>query len=606
MIDSLAVYHLSAQFPGPTTPRDFVTLLLTSSTALTEPAPERPSPPTSAGTQPQSSRFSETPRHFMVISRPCIHPDCPPRDGFIRGQYESVEFIREIPRKPKKMSSSMTDLPRSAHTRDRSLEEKAILRKAAQVGSGDGAHLQNGDNLSAGAAEDIVREGRKRGKTISFTQPRGSSAKGEGMDDQQAQDDEDTNPVEWIMITRSDPGGSVPRFMVERGTPGSIVADASKFLDWACKKEHPEDDAEALAEGGMEHIKDKKQKQLEACETNSHLAGTDGSLEVGESSATVAPKSASLETSLHTNQEPQHGGLFSSVVGASYAGLRTYAPQAVIDRLPRHQQASSMTSSTAGLSESNFTASILPSDTKGTNDASPSPTASSASSIISFASAEDHFDGQDETLSTKSTTSNSRSSHSKDTAGMSPRDKELAKLHDRKRQLNEKLTKAREKQAKDKEELTSKEEAAIKKAEEKHQKEVQKQEERYKKEIAKLEAKRQKEAAKLAEQKKKAEDKDEKSRLTRERDDMKQELEVVSKERDILQDQVGALQRENTSLVVRLGKIEEGKKLLKEVKSELDGNRSRSSSLRGKGTPEKGKEATILGGEKQEGLEAMK
>lgn len=41
------------------------------------------------------------------------------------------------------------------------------------------------------------------------------------------------NSVEWIMITRSDPGGSVPRWMVERGTPGGIIKDAERFLDWA-------------------------------------------------------------------------------------------------------------------------------------------------------------------------------------------------------------------------------------------------------------------------------------------------------------------------------------------------------------------------------------
>ncbi|KAF5016598.1 hypothetical protein F66182_11674 [Fusarium sp. NRRL 66182] len=35
------------------------------------------------------------------------------------------------------------------------------------------------------------------------------------------------------MITRSDPGGSVPRWMVERGTPKSITGDAVKFLNWA-------------------------------------------------------------------------------------------------------------------------------------------------------------------------------------------------------------------------------------------------------------------------------------------------------------------------------------------------------------------------------------
>ena len=94
----------------------------------------------------------------MVISKPCDHPDCPPRDGFIRGQYESIEFVQEIPSKP---------------------------------------------------------------------------------DDTSSTEEEQVNPVEWVMITRSDPGGSVPRFMVERGTPSGIVADASKFLDWACKADHP-------------------------------------------------------------------------------------------------------------------------------------------------------------------------------------------------------------------------------------------------------------------------------------------------------------------------------------------------------------------------------
>lgn len=34
------------------------------------------------------------------------------------------------------------------------------------------------------------------------------------------------------MITRSDPGGSVPRFMVEKGTPPGICNDASRFVKW--------------------------------------------------------------------------------------------------------------------------------------------------------------------------------------------------------------------------------------------------------------------------------------------------------------------------------------------------------------------------------------
>lgn len=61
------------------------------------------------------------------------------------------------------------------------------------------------------------------------------------------------NPVEWIMITRSDPGGSVPRWMVERGTPGGIIKDAEKFIGWATgnpdlQDEYPEQ-AEAEHEG---------------------------------------------------------------------------------------------------------------------------------------------------------------------------------------------------------------------------------------------------------------------------------------------------------------------------------------------------------------------
>ncbi len=55
----------------------------------------------------------------------------------------------------------------------------------------------------------------------------------------------ESNLVEWIMITRSDPGGGIPRFMVERGTPGSIASDAVKFLDWAASGPASSIDSEA-------------------------------------------------------------------------------------------------------------------------------------------------------------------------------------------------------------------------------------------------------------------------------------------------------------------------------------------------------------------------
>ena len=538
---------------------------------------------------------NETPRHFMVISRPCIHPDCPPRDGFIRGQYESVEFIREIPKKRKLVSSSMTDLAKSAETGNESLGKEVLLRKAEQVMDGSTVTLPNGENLTSAAAESIVREGRKRAKTISFAQSRDSSARAKAIDDPLLQDEDETNPVEWIMITRSDPGGSVPRFMVERGTPGSIVADASKFLDWACKKDHSEEEVKALEQGDTELIKEKTREELEAYDTNGHLAGLDAVSEDVEPPAVAVPRHASLGI-VSAQEEHQQGGLLSSMADAAYAKIETYAPQAVIDRLPVHQHSQSVSS----IPEN---ASLL----NGITSTPQSPALSTISSIASFASAEDHF-GNDDTLSMKSGTSHSKSSNSKDMAAMSPHEKELVKLNKRKTMLNEKLEKAREKEVKDKQQLTSKEEGRLRKAEDKHAKEIQKHEAKYNKELAKLEARRQKETAKNEDRKRRAQDRDDKARLTREKEEVKQQLEMVSKERDILRDQVGALQRENTSLVVRLGKIEEGKDLLREVKSELEGgNRSRSSSLRrvGKATPEKGKEATILGGDKKEGKEAM-
>jgi len=142
------VYRLSAQFPGPTAPREFVSLVMTSDDALSDKSGSESNPEKGGG---------HIPKHYMVISKPVTHPKVQTRDGFVLGRYESVELIREIP-----------------------------LHKRPGSTDTDGSN----------------------------------------------------NPIEWIMVTRSDPGGGIPRFMVERGTPGSICADVSKFLDWACNIDH--------------------------------------------------------------------------------------------------------------------------------------------------------------------------------------------------------------------------------------------------------------------------------------------------------------------------------------------------------------------------------
>jgi len=138
----------------------------------------------------ESHDGEEVPRHFMVVSKPCKHPDAAPRDGFIRGQYESVEFIREIPSKKPKKSASTTQLDKG-HTRQRSstLGRDAVVRNATQNHPDD--------------AETVTKErtsldhGRSRGKTISFDHSRGSDARGENMDVPK-EEESGENPVEWI------------------------------------------------------------------------------------------------------------------------------------------------------------------------------------------------------------------------------------------------------------------------------------------------------------------------------------------------------------------------------------------------------------------------
>ncbi|KAI9810472.1 MAG: hypothetical protein M1827_006248 [Pycnora praestabilis] len=583
-VGKLEVYHLSAQFPGPTTPRDFVTLLHTSSTALST---SYSTDLTAALDSGQNPSFKSQPRHYMVVSKPCIHPECPPRDGFIRGQYESVEMIREIPlRRPK--ASSTTDLHWKEEPRTSSSDRgRDTVVQNARQSNGLSPTLDNEDNEHRRSSS----AGRVRGKTISFAESRGRSAKGEQMDNPTEEDEAETNPVEWIMITRSDPGGSVPRFLVERGTPGSIVADASKFLDWACKKEHPpeeEDDDKTLHD---EDLHDEEElNELSQYQTNGHLAG----LEEKNPMRDIPEEPKSIEPA-------QEEGIFSGVTGAVSAGISNYAPTIVADKLVAHQQEPPPSHGASVRRE------IINGTSTHTRD-DTSSILSDTTSIASFVSAEE---GEAETEGdTKSTSSQSTSSQTKDSTTTSnpssPNTKELAKLQSRKQALDDKLAKTKEKTQKDKDELGAKEISAFKKAEEKHAKEVAKQEEKYKKEIAKIEARKEKEMKKAEEKRRKVEEKDEKLRLTRERDDFKAQLDVLTKEKDLLRNQVGDLQRENTALAARLGKAPDGKDLLREVREEVNGKkgaRSRgTSSTSGRLPAEQPKDGSLRASGSKESL----
>lgn len=538
----------------------------------------------------------------MVISKPCVHPDCPLRDGFIRGQYESIEFIQEIPIRPKKPSSASDLLSQASNTQpqeqDPSVERAALVRNAHQRldqgGSGDEMldSMQITDHVPL-AKNILIEEGRKRGKTISFAESRGYEAKGEAVDNlSQAgfDDSAEQNPVEWIMVTRSDPGGSVPRFMVERGTPSGIVADAGKFVEWASKKDHPvKDDYGEKREGSEVELarSTSKSETLEAFQTNGYLAGLQDEFPVSADSSLTLTNEKLPDEAAPPGGSTTEEGVLSTLANAAMAGVETYAPQALIDRLPQHRTEDA--SSAAGSSYP-----IPPPTNTLVSYREETTPLTAISSAASFASAEDHFTDFSSTKSRNSILSSKDKASAPDSP---PQDKQLAKLTERKRTLDERLAKTREEATQNKETLTSRGEERIRKAEEKHAREVAKQEARFRKEVSKLEAKRAKDAAKEAERKRRAEDRDEKLRLTRERDEARREAEKLREEREMLREQVGALQRENTALVAKVGKMEMGKTLLGEVQREVEKvGRSRSSSLR-KGREGRGTDGTVSGGE---------
>ncbi|KAE8132078.1 hypothetical protein BDV38DRAFT_224808 [Aspergillus pseudotamarii] len=237
----VTVFHVSAQFPKPTTPRDFVSLIVSWEVGAEE-----------------GGRF------WMMVSKPVEHAEAPPCQGYIRGQYESVEFIREIP--------------------------------AKRGSDGDGQGVVEGSRNGELEAASKEKQG------------------GNGKEEERA---EEANPVEWIMVTRSDPGGNIPRWMVEKGTPKSICSDAVKFLDWACR------DPNSPAEPGMDDGRQRRRRN------SLHTAGVEET------------EDSEISDSEFSDTEVEHHGLIASFAYLLNAGLERYAPQAVLDYIPGHSHHSS-------------------------------------------------------------------------------------------------------------------------------------------------------------------------------------------------------------------------------------------------------------------------
>ncbi|KAF2200071.1 hypothetical protein GQ43DRAFT_432847 [Delitschia confertaspora ATCC 74209] len=475
----MEVYQLSAQFPGPTSPREFITLLLTSDHCL------------SAGSQIND----RTPRHYMVVSIPVDHPEAPPRDGLIRGTYESVEMIREIPLPPE--------------------------------------------------------------------------AKSENNDGKEQADDSETNPVEWIMITRSDPGGGIPRFMVERNTPSSIVQDAVKFLNWACAKDDVEEEIPVTneqespektpkaARPSMEH-----KRSFPMSQANGYLAG------VGTSIADN-PRPVSYR---HPSTD-RHPTLLQSLAD----DVAPYVPNFISDQIGLHRtdtssSSESDTSTDSFASAEQFTVAPEAKMPAG-NPLEPTPSSMSEKSIPISTS---------ESLSetTQHNHSTSRELHKIEQKielkTKEFKDKLSSSVHAPDGATDSSATAAENKEA------ASKAARELERTTEKHNRERQKQQEKFDKEIRKLEAKREKETRKLLARQQKEEQKNQQLRLQKEREEWKNRAEGAEREVVDLKVQIGELQRENTALVAKVAKMEGGLDVLREVRDEMMGNKSRgrASSVR--------------------------
>ncbi|KAK1995223.1 hypothetical protein LX36DRAFT_702444 [Colletotrichum falcatum] len=500
----MEVFQLSAQFPGPTAPRDFVTLLLTSDFS---------------GDAPQEGAKRPL-RTFMIVSKPCIHPECSERQGYIRGQYESVEIIREVPSdKPAAKPAAITrarssidlsqDGAKERQAVAESMSKEAVLRAARKAADGDGRH--RGVSVDSASPRD---DARHAGESIG--------------------EEEGSRAVEWIMVTRSDPGGNVPRFLIDRGTPGGIIGDAAKFINWMTTKSAEDfttsdSEEEEMKQGAKQAEESKDASPVETAKRpTSNL--------VPEPSAQVRDEGV-----------PSSNGLYGIISGAF--GM---ASSVVASRIPDGY-------ALPGIFQAPSTNGSIVEEDEQDEESNESDT----SSIRSFASAVEKTDEGEAVTPPEVTQPDTISLHSSGSGAgsiqgskaSSNHERELRKLQERRQKMQDKINKMQDRMTSKRDQDTQKEAANLAKLREKHDKEMAKQEEKYKRDLQRLEQRREHEQRKAEEKRRKQAEKEEKSNLALELEHVKMERDVALKEIDILKEQIGQLQTQNTMLVVKMGKM---------------------------------------------------
>ncbi|KAG5982633.1 hypothetical protein E4U55_001646 [Claviceps digitariae] len=490
----LDVFHLSAQFPGPTAPRDFITLLLTSDFSHR------------VKTENQKNLL----RQYMIVSKPCVHPECPPRQGIIRGQYESVEIVREIP-----------------------VEADAVINKKRSLSSADMPPGENENRKSAtiDRAGDHV-EGCPRA-------------------------------IEWVMITRSDPGGSVPRFLIEKGTPPGIIGDAGKFLDWATAITAEDGASQTSQVDGKDDESGLKPPELNNVAQNHSSTKTAATASAAATTSNITqtrdtrPLSRSGSAG-YSEQTPSSTGLYGiitgafGVAGAVASGLRSQFGIPLSFPSSQDSQDSLVDSQVAVPEDEKEEVGVKDAGAGAASDSDPdSDGKSDASSTLSFASAlEKSITRDNPPLGSSSTHSDeSRSQH------LPPLDKDLQKLLERRQKLDRSYARFQARMQSKRQGAQDKDAASLAKLRDKHDKQAAKQEAKYQREMRKLEEKRAHEQRKADARRRKAAERQEKSSLTLELEKARTDRDLALKEIDLLRAQVGELQAQNTMLVARLGRM---------------------------------------------------
>ncbi|RYO81328.1 hypothetical protein DL766_004479 [Monosporascus sp. MC13-8B] len=482
---------------------------------------------------------------------------CGKLEGFIRGSYESVEVIREIRCEPKvdplRRVQSSIDLPAD--------EANAIARHHEHV-------VRSAHHPAADDSGEASSDGRQRGKTVAVAGAEGSEQQG---------DAEYETKIEWLMVTRSDPGGSVPRFMVEKGTPGGIAGDADKFLKWVDTKSmkdltRPEEEVVGTEAGaGSPDAKESTQP------SKSESQGMSNNARDQAGAKTVDKYNAGSEPLAEEEGPPAVPGIYGMIANAIGAA-----------------------------------ASVLP-NPFGYTQGGDAPLESSPSieddddddksSIHTFLTVQENLaedDPRDAQLSRansngeeQSTISSNESTTTHSFNGSSLREKELRKLEERKRKLEDRLKRSQNKAlSKRNHEGASNDDLA--KLREKHEREVLKHKEKFEREMQKLEAKRINEERKAEERRRKQAEREEKNTLSKELEKVRAERDVARKQIEVLKEQIGELQGQNTMLVARLGRegitLEGGmadmfSDLRKKSSPGPGGKLSRTSTIHGHGIP---------------------